>query len=126
MFLITKYSLSSFATSVILVAITIYLYARPKKTLGTWSLASYYAVLSILLISYFIKYTFLTPAIIFTGVTANLIVFGLGFFIMFAYSFHGNTYPRESRIVVPTYFIVSAAIYVSAYLAGIRQAVVFD
>jgi hypothetical protein len=106
--------------------LTIFLLTIKKKSLSTWMLILYYLVLSILLLSYIVRYSVLSASGSHTGQAANLIVFGIAFYMLFAYLFLGNHYVLESKIVCSMFFIAALIVYVSIFVQYPWLRLVYD
>jgi hypothetical protein len=112
-----------FPTGVLMCVLTIFLLTIKKKSLATWMLILYYLVLSILLLSYIVRHSVLSSFGSHTGQASNLILFGIAFYMLFAYLFLGNPYIVESKIVCTLFSTAALAVYISIFVqyAGLKQ-----
>ncbi len=108
-------AIGSLPTGILLSVLTIFLLNIKKKSVSTWLLIGYFSVLSILLLSYILRYAILSPFIFHTGQLSNLIVFGIVSYLLFAYLFQENSYPRESKIVIILFLIAAVYVYFSNF-----------
>jgi hypothetical protein len=106
--------------------LTIFLLNIKKKSLSTWMLIVYYCVLSILLLSYIIRYSVLSVFATHTGQASNLIVFGIASYVLFAYIFMGNYYPLESKIITSLFSLAALYVYVSIFVKYPQLNLVYD
>ena len=86
----------------------------------------YYCVLSILLLSYIIRYSVLSVFATHTGQASNLIVFGIVSYVLFAYLFLGNYYPLESKIITSLFSVTALFVYVSIFVKYPLLRLVYD
>ena len=107
---ISNLAIGSLPTGVLVWVLTIFLLSIKKKSLSTWMLIVYFGVLSLLTLSYILRYSILLTIVFHTGQLSNLIVFGIVSYILFAYLFQENFHPLESKIV--TILFSAAALYV--------------
>jgi PAS domain S-box-containing protein len=108
-------SVGSLTTTILLGVITGYLLALKNKTVDTWYLTGYIAVLFLLLLSYTVRYSVFSPAAVATGQFSNLIVFGVVCLVQFAYHYGGNLHPGESRIVLYAQLVLSTLAWASLF-----------
>ncbi len=116
-------SVGSLTTTILLGLITGYLLSLKRKRRDTWYLSGYLGTLFVLLLSYTIRYSLLSPVGLITGQFSNLIVFGVLCLIQFAYHYGKNYHPRESRIVLYLYLTVSLVIWGSLFFVRDMSAV---
>ena len=119
-------AIGSFPTGVLMCVLTIFLLTIKKKSLSTWMLILYYCVLSILLLSYIVRYSVLSVFGTHTGQASNLIVFGITFYMLFAYLFLGNHYALESKIVASLFSVAALFVYVSIFVQYPRLMQIYD
>ena len=119
-------AIGSFPTGVLMCVLTIFLLTIKKKSLSTWMLIVYYCVLSILLLSYIIRYSVLSVFATHTGQASNLIVFGIVSYVLFAYLFLGNYYPLESKIITSLFSVTALYVYVSIFVKYPLLRLVYD
>jgi hypothetical protein len=119
-------AIGSFPTGVLMCVLTIFLLTIKKKTLSTWMLILYYIVLSILLLSYIVRYSVLSRYGTHTGQASNLIVFGIAFYMLFAYLFLGNFYSLESKIVTSLFSFAALVVYISIFVYYPRLRQIYD
>ncbi|KPJ88886.1 MAG: hypothetical protein AMS17_03920 [Spirochaetes bacterium DG_61] len=113
---LSKFAIGSLPTGVLLWGLTIFLLSIKKKSTTTWLLIGYFSVLSILLLSYVLRYSILSRFVFNTGQLSNLIVFGVVSYLLFAYKFQENSHPLESKIVTVLFLIAALYIYISIFL----------
>ncbi len=112
-------AVGSFATSIMLLVICLYVAALRGKSRDTWYLLGYLVSLFVLLASYTARYSLFTPAGLATGQVSNLIVFGVVCLIQFAYRFGGLDRPREARIVLAVSLAAATGVWgVNFFLAS--------
>jgi len=111
----SEFAIGSLPTAVLLCVLTIFLLSIKNKSLSTWMLIGYFSVLSILLLSYVVRYSILSPFIFHTGQFSNLIVFGVVSYLLFAYQFQENLHPRESKVVTILFLVAALYVYVSNF-----------
>ena len=116
-------SVGSLTTTILLGLITGYLLSLKRKRLVTWYLCGYIGTLFVLLLSYTIRYSLLSPVGLITGQFSNLIMFGVLCLIQFTYHYGKNYHPRESRIVLYLYLTVSLVIWGSLFFVRDIQAI---
>ncbi|MCK4804213.1 MAG: hypothetical protein KAT88_06630, partial [Spirochaetes bacterium] len=92
---ISNLAIGSLPTGVLVWVLTIFLLSIKKKSLSTWMLIVYFGVLSLLTLSYILRYSILSIIVLHTGQLSNLIVFGIVSYILFAYLFQENFHPLE-------------------------------
>ncbi len=109
-------AIGSFPTGVLMCVLTIFLLTIKKKSISTWMLVIYFGVLSILILSYVIRYSVLSTSMFHIGQVSNLIVFGIASYILFAYLFQGNYYPLESKILTSLFSIAALSVYISIFV----------
>jgi len=119
-------AIGSFPTGVLMCVLTIFLLTIKKKSLATWMLILYYLVLSILLFSYIVRYSVLSALGTHTGQASNLIVFGIAFYMLFAYLFLGNLYALESKIICSLFSAAALFIYLSFFVQYPWLRLVYD
>jgi len=117
-FRLSKFSIGNMTAFIILCVILVYLLRIKEKSRPSWFLLGYVAVLALLLLSYLLRYTIFSPVAYYTAEISNLVVFGVLFYMLFAYHFPETRHPRESWIVPAVYCCVSVAVYVSNIFAG--------
>jgi hypothetical protein len=109
-------AIGSLPTGILMCMLTIFLLTMKKKSLSTWMLIGYFGVLSVLVLSYVIRYTVLSSFAFHTGQASNLIVFGIVSYILFAYLFQENYHPLESKIVAALFSLAALYVYISNFL----------
>jgi len=109
------FAIGMLPTGILLCVLTIFLLTLKKKSLATWMLIVYFSVLSILLLSYVVRYSVLSTFIFNTGQISNLIVFGIVAYVLFAYLFQENYHPRETIIVTVLFSLAALYVYGSIF-----------
>jgi hypothetical protein len=109
-------AIGSLPTGILMGVLTIFLLTVKRKSLDTWMLIGYLGVLTVLVLSYVVRYAVLSTFSLNTGQASNLIVFGIVSYLLFAYLFQENYHPRESKIATPLFAAAALYVYIMNFL----------
>jgi hypothetical protein len=109
-------AVGSLPTAVLLIVLTVFLITLKKKSMAAWMLIGYFSVLSIMLLAYVIRYSVVSTFGFSTGQAANLIVFGIVSYLLFAYLFQKNYHPKESIILAALFSAGALYAYISNFV----------
>lgn len=116
MFRLTAMSIGSLSTAILIGVLTVYLIAIPDKPRALRHLIWYFASVALLGATYFVRYSFLTEAVVPVSYLSDLVVLGVANFVWFAFHFPSNDFPRLGRVTCWSFTLLAALAYLSRFL----------
>lgn len=108
-------AIESLSSTILLMAITIYLISVKQKTADGRFFTGYLGFLLVLHLSYTVRYSVFAPGSMAVSQFANLIVFGLLCFIQFAYHYGGCSNRKEANLAFLVTGVAAVAVWLSLF-----------
>jgi tetratricopeptide (TPR) repeat protein/HAMP domain-containing protein len=108
-FLLSYHSISVFTVLVISLIISMFLAVKREKSVSSFWLMGVFLGYVFMYLGYFIGYSVYSPTAAYHSFLTVLVIFGISCFVAFSYHYPRNDFPKESRLVIPSIFLLSVA-----------------